>query len=127
MDHNNQVCCPCRKCQNAFFQPLGVVEDHFNKPGISFSYQRWIFHGEDYKSGSSSRSNIIGMETNIVRDENINNVEGNDEMYDMLHDAYGLQIHTEESTLRNITSSPNIKEGQIDGLAILLGTNLNIT
>lgn len=25
VDQNNQVCCPCRKCQNAFFQPLGVV------------------------------------------------------------------------------------------------------
>lgn len=67
------------------------------------------------------------METNIARDENINNVEGNDEMYDILHDVYGLQIRTEESTLGNITSSPNIKEGQIDGLASLPGTNLNKT
>lgn len=115
------------KMSKCFFQPLGVVEDHFNKPGISFSYQRWIFHGEYYKSGSSSRSNVIGMETNIARDENINNVEGNDEMYDILHDVYGLQIRTEESTLGNITSSPNNKEGQIDGLASLPGTNLNIT
>ena len=48
VDQNSQVRCPCRKCQKKNFQPLDVVEDHLYRPCISFSYQRCVFHGEDY-------------------------------------------------------------------------------
>ena len=92
MDQNNIVHCPCQNCQNDFLKPLDVVEDHLYKPGISFRYKRWVFHGENYQSssyyesGSSNRSNELEMETNFVEDTNIDNVEENDEMYDILHD-----------------------------------------
>lgn len=78
------------------------------------------FYREDYESGSSSRSNVIWMGTNIAEDENINNIEGNGEMYDILHDVYDPEIHTKESNLGNITSSPTIEEVKINGLLSLL-------
>lgn len=58
------------------------------------------------------------MENNIARDENINTIEGNDEMYDILHDVYGPQIHTEESNLGNIHLHLISKKGKIMGLLV---------
>ena len=107
-------------------KPLDVVEDHLYKPGIPFSYKRWVFHGKNYKSssdykfGSGNRSNELGMETFFVEDANIDNIEENDEMYDIVHGIYGPQIHAQQSNLGNDTVLPNMEDGEIDGIATLL-------
>ncbi|KAK9175032.1 hypothetical protein WN944_027037 [Citrus x changshan-huyou] len=95
-------------------------------PVFRLAIRDGFFHGKNYKSssdyefGSGNRSNELGMETFFVEDANIDNIEENDEMYDILHDIYGPQIHAQQSNLGNDTVSPNMEDGEIDGIATLL-------
>ncbi|KAL2491691.1 Transpos assoc domain-containing protein [Abeliophyllum distichum] len=77
LDENNEVRCPCRNCQNAFFQSLDVVESHLYLSGISASYERWIFHGEELD---------IDKEGNETNTSELEEEENDDEMNTMLED-----------------------------------------
>ncbi|KDO48050.1 hypothetical protein CISIN_1g035760mg [Citrus sinensis] len=39
--------CPCRNCRNMELKSLDDVERHLHRLGMSFSYQRWVLHGEE--------------------------------------------------------------------------------
>lgn len=56
----------------------------------------------------------------LAEDANIDNIEENDEIYDVLHDVYAPQIHAQQFNLGSDTFQPNIEDGEIDGLATLL-------
>ncbi|KAK8708671.1 hypothetical protein V6N13_059709 [Hibiscus sabdariffa] len=54
-----KIRCPCRECVNVCFRSQNEVEDHLLLHGISESYTKWIYHGEQFEftagSGSSER------------------------------------------------------------------------
>ncbi|KAH7570487.1 hypothetical protein JRO89_XS05G0117500 [Xanthoceras sorbifolium] len=87
-DENNCVRCPCRDCQNAFFKPLSVVQAHLYEFGIAVSYDKWIFHGEEYEFVDTGGFNVGGLHMNHENETNIED-EGDDEMYGLMHDMLG--------------------------------------
>ncbi|KAL2492096.1 Uncharacterized protein Adt_27724 [Abeliophyllum distichum] len=105
LDENNEVRCPCRNCQNAFFQSLDVVESHLYLPGISASYERWIFHGEELDIDKE------GDETNTSE---LEEEENDDEINTMLEDLCAPmsfenhQPQDEEEDGMNHNSSPQM-------------------
>ncbi|KAJ0038333.1 hypothetical protein Pint_22481 [Pistacia integerrima] len=78
VDKNNQVRCPCVKCKNVFFKPLDVVENHLYKPGISVSYQRWVYHGEKHELGSTSSINHVHKEPQVLTGRIVDDKERHD-------------------------------------------------
>ncbi|KAL5827076.1 hypothetical protein ACOSQ4_018873 [Xanthoceras sorbifolium] len=78
-DENNCVRCPCRDCQNAFFKPLSVVQAHLYEFGIAVSYDKWIFHGEEYEFVDTGGFNVGGLHMNHENETNIED-EGDDEI-----------------------------------------------
>ncbi|KAL5785495.1 hypothetical protein ACOSQ2_007887 [Xanthoceras sorbifolium] len=87
-DENNCVRWPCRDCQNAFFKPLSVVQAHLYEFGIAVSYDKWIFHGEEYEFVDTGGFNVGGLHINHENETNIED-EGDDEMYGLMHDMLG--------------------------------------
>lgn len=78
VDKNNQVRCPCVKCMNVFFKPLDVVENHLYKPGMSVSYQRWVYHGEKHELGSTSSINHVPKEPQVLTGRSVDDRERHD-------------------------------------------------
>ncbi|XP_020097622.1 uncharacterized protein LOC109716524 [Ananas comosus] len=72
----SMILCLCRKCTNCFWKEEEVVYEHLLCDGFMQGYTRWIFHGED-----TSQSNPTNK-------ANIQNEQINDEMDELLHDAF---------------------------------------
>ncbi|KAA8525450.1 hypothetical protein F0562_007283 [Nyssa sinensis] len=47
-DKTNRIKCPCKKCNNRYYEPINTVKTHLELNGMDKTYTRWIFHGEDY-------------------------------------------------------------------------------
>ncbi|KAL5800862.1 hypothetical protein ACOSQ3_032494 [Xanthoceras sorbifolium] len=90
-DENNCVRCPCHDCQNAFFKPLSIVQAHLYEFGIAASYDKWIFHGEEDAFVDTGGFIVGGLHMNHEDETNID-VEGGDEMYDLMHDMLGSTL-----------------------------------
>ncbi|KAK8996639.1 hypothetical protein V6N11_081905 [Hibiscus sabdariffa] len=55
-----KIRCPCRECVNVCFRSQNEVEDHLLLHGISESYTKWIYHGEQFEftAGSGSSEGV---------------------------------------------------------------------
>ena len=42
------ILCPCARCLNVLRQSLEDVEKHINRNGMSITYTRWTYHGEQF-------------------------------------------------------------------------------
>ena len=106
--------CPCRNCQNMDWKSLDDVERHLYKNGMSYSYQKWVFHGEeiDFSSYIPTQSSVNDNENSHVEEAE------DDEMIEMLHDIGGtMPINTGcgESN-ENYESGVHINVDQYDDL-----------
>ncbi|KAL4385660.1 hypothetical protein GQ457_15G010790 [Hibiscus cannabinus] len=43
-----KIRCPCRECINVCFRSQSEVEDHLLLKGISESYNKWVYHGDQF-------------------------------------------------------------------------------
>ena len=57
VDSNGNTRCPCRKCLNAFFKPISVVQKHLFMNEFSRTYETWIFHEDSLLEASFERAN----------------------------------------------------------------------
>lgn len=86
---NKVIRCPCKHCCNlALLSPKEVAE-HLLFKGMMLSYTIWTFHGEkrvmQHTDIASSSNNMVG-----------------DDMYGMIHDAFGVPlIHEKEMEQQN--------------------------
>jgi hypothetical protein len=48
VDGLNMIRCPCRKCENHYYKPIGEMEDDLFINRIYMNYTLWVFHGEEY-------------------------------------------------------------------------------
>ncbi|KAM3344328.1 hypothetical protein P3S68_026420 [Capsicum galapagoense] len=69
----SSILCPCRKCSNMKFIKKDLIVEHIVVDGFLTSYTSWIYHGEQSSSSVSM--------TQLDKD---------DEMQDMLHEAFGI-------------------------------------
>ncbi|KAG8489399.1 hypothetical protein CXB51_017849 [Gossypium anomalum] len=85
------ILCPCKKCGNIYWHSCEVVYEHLIVDGFIRGYKKWIFHGECTSSGTSSMINPTYPDTDYHQ-----NVR-QDDMEDMLRDAFNMRSHGEES------------------------------
>lgn len=83
LNEEGKTRCPCRNCQNMELKSLDDVERHLYRHGMSFSYQRWVFHGEEI-----DLSSYIQTPSSINDTSHIEEVE-DDEMLEMLNEIWG--------------------------------------
>ncbi|KAG8492437.1 hypothetical protein CXB51_009690 [Gossypium anomalum] len=87
----NMILCPCKKCGNIYWHSREVVYEHLIVDGFIRGYKKWIFHGECTSSGTSSTINPTYPDTDYHQ-----NVR-QDDMEDMLRDAFNMRSHGEQS------------------------------
>ena len=75
-----KIRCPCRECVNVCTRSQGEVEDHLLLKGISESYKKWVYHGEQSDFTIGSTSSYEGMAYN---DELLD-----DGVYDFLENVF---------------------------------------
>ncbi|KAG8499629.1 hypothetical protein CXB51_006113 [Gossypium anomalum] len=85
------ILCPCKKCGNIYWHSREVVYEHLIVDGFIRGYKKWIFHGECTSSGTSSTINPTYPDTDYHQ-----NVR-QDDMEDMLRDAFNMRSHGEQS------------------------------
>ena len=88
------ILCPCIDCLNLIQQDQVEVERHVNCRGMSITYTRWIFHGEDF-SDPKSHSTHDGSyqsddDADFEEEAEDNYVEDNyvDDASDLVHDMH---------------------------------------
>ncbi|KAK6793898.1 hypothetical protein RDI58_007351 [Solanum bulbocastanum] len=67
------ILCPCRKCRNMKFVRKDLIVEHIVVDGFLNSYTSWIYRGEELFSSKL-----------------VNQLDKDDEMQDMLHEAFGI-------------------------------------
>ncbi|KAG8501185.1 hypothetical protein CXB51_003289 [Gossypium anomalum] len=87
----NMILCLCKKCGNIYWHSREVVYEHLIVDGFIRGYKKWIFHGECTSSGTSSTINPTYPDTDYHQ-----NVR-QDDMEDMLRDAFNMRSHGEQS------------------------------
>ncbi|KAK3206780.1 hypothetical protein Dsin_020826 [Dipteronia sinensis] len=122
-DENNCVRCPCRDCQNAFFEPLSVVQAHLYNFGISASYDKWIFHWKKSDFVDTGGLNEGGLHTNHKEQTYIEDEDAN-EVYDIIYDMLGAistdGIFTDTISESNINSMLSNEEVNTETFAKLV-------
>ncbi|KAK9209186.1 hypothetical protein WN944_001550 [Citrus x changshan-huyou] len=83
LNEEGKTRCPCRNCQNMELKYLDDVERNLYRHGMSFSYQRWVFHSEEI-----DLSSYIQTPSSINDTSHIEEVE-DDEMLEMLNEIGG--------------------------------------
>ncbi|KAK9193548.1 hypothetical protein WN944_004245 [Citrus x changshan-huyou] len=83
LNEEGKTRCPRRNCHNMELKSLDDVERHLYRHGMSFSYQRWVFHGEEI-----DLSSYIETPSSINDTSHIEEVE-DDEMLEMLNEIWG--------------------------------------
>lgn len=73
--------CPCDKCRNVFFKKKCDVRLDLLKWGMYEKYLVWEFHGEEVDH--------LGANTTFEGENDIE-VDGEESLYDMLQDAFGV-------------------------------------
>ena len=88
------ILCPCIDCHNMIQQDQVEVERHVNCRGMTMTYSRWIFHGEDFSDQQSHSTHDDayqsdddadfeeGTEDNYVENNNV------DDASDLVHDMH---------------------------------------
>ncbi|KAK5834545.1 hypothetical protein PVK06_018427 [Gossypium arboreum] len=87
----NMILCPCKKCGNIYWHFREVVYEHLIVDGFIRGYKKWIFHGECTSSGTSSTINPTYPDTDYHQ------YVRQDDMEDMLRDAFNMRSHGEQS------------------------------
>ena len=87
-NREESILCPCSECPNLIRHDVKTVQAHLNYNGMSITYTRWIFHGEEF---SDDESNGGGSEDVLVDSDDEDNFEhdnGNnyDDMATMVDD-----------------------------------------
>ncbi|KAG8491052.1 hypothetical protein CXB51_014206 [Gossypium anomalum] len=85
------ILCPCKKCGNIYWHFREVVYEHLIVDGFIRGYKKWIFHGECTSSGTSSTINPTYPDTDYHQ------YVRQDDMEDMLRDAFNMRSHGEQS------------------------------
>ncbi|KAG8481745.1 hypothetical protein CXB51_026629 [Gossypium anomalum] len=80
-----------QKCGNIYWHFREVVYEHLIVDGFIRGYKKWIFHGECTSSGTSSTINPTYPDTNYHQ------YVRQDDMEDMLRDAFNMRSHGEQS------------------------------
>ncbi|XP_076904040.1 uncharacterized protein LOC143559301 [Bidens hawaiensis] len=57
----SQICCPCKRCKNCYWNRIDEVFDHLKGHGFVEDYCVWVFHGE---KPSQTISNV-GIDDNV--------------------------------------------------------------
>ncbi|XP_073003919.1 uncharacterized protein [Typha latifolia] len=84
--HQDQILCPCRKCNNARIRTRKEVYDHLIIHGILRTYTHWVAHGED----------IIEL-NNIEEIGDDDDEDEHDNLEEMMHDLNcGTSVDLEE-------------------------------
>ncbi|KAG8493493.1 hypothetical protein CXB51_010896 [Gossypium anomalum] len=86
------ILCPCKKCGNIYWHFREVVYEHLVVDGFIRGYKKWIFHGECTSSGTSSTINPTYPDTDYHHQ-----YVRQDDMEDMLRDAFNMRSHGEQS------------------------------
>ncbi|KAK1414097.1 hypothetical protein QVD17_29837 [Tagetes erecta] len=95
--------CPCKNCVNMKYQSRPVVLDHLICSGFRRDYSKWVYHGED--TTSTSTSTTLNEEEDMLQHE----------MHDMLDDMFeteggdGMDMH--ENGTDNSQESNNKRNG----------------
>ncbi|XP_024155882.1 uncharacterized protein LOC112163849 [Rosa chinensis] len=76
---NNQISCPCMKCNNTNSHPLTVVKIHLLKNGMVTTYNPWIYHGEQ---------NEVRSQT--IPNSPVDASEHNTGIFDMMNDLFPM-------------------------------------
>ncbi|XP_042988618.1 uncharacterized protein LOC122316149 [Carya illinoinensis] len=104
----NCIRCPCRRCRNCTFHPIGVVQDHLFIIGIDTSYTAWIFHGEEEILPEATNS-----EEEVLHAYNYNDyIDDVDEMLDDIHvgsfmdNSTGTELNLDEGPSQHTTDDP---------------------
>ncbi|KAG8501221.1 hypothetical protein CXB51_003352 [Gossypium anomalum] len=85
------IICPCKKCGNIYWHFREVVYEHLIVDGFIRGYKKWTFHGECTTSGTSSTINPTYPDTDYHQHVR------QDDMEDMLRDAFNMRSHGEQS------------------------------
>ncbi|KAG8472230.1 hypothetical protein CXB51_034470 [Gossypium anomalum] len=85
------ILCPCKKCGNIYWHFREVVYEHLIVDGFIRGYKKWIFHGECTSSGTFSTINPTYPDTDYHQ------YVRQDDMEDMLRDAFNMRSHGEQS------------------------------
>ncbi|KAG8501178.1 hypothetical protein CXB51_003312 [Gossypium anomalum] len=80
-----------QKCGNIYWHFREVVYEHLIVDGFIRGYKKWIFHGECTSSGTSSTINPTYPDTDYHQ------YVRQDDMEDMLRDAFNMRSHGEQS------------------------------
>ncbi|KAG8473030.1 hypothetical protein CXB51_034950 [Gossypium anomalum] len=86
------ILCPCKKCGNIYWHFREVVYEHLVVDSFIRGYKKWIFHGECTSSGTSSTINPTYPDTDYHHQ-----YVRQDDMEDMLRDAFNMHSHGEQS------------------------------
>ncbi|KAK5846200.1 hypothetical protein PVK06_002475 [Gossypium arboreum] len=90
-NQENMILCPCKKCGNIYWHFREVVYEHLIVDGFIRRYKKWIFHEECTSSGTSSTINPTYPDTDYHQ------YVRQDDMEDMLRDAFNMRSHGEQS------------------------------
>ncbi|KAG8480296.1 hypothetical protein CXB51_024722 [Gossypium anomalum] len=99
------ILCPCKKCGNIYWHFCEVVYEHLIVDGFIRGYKKWIFHGECTSSGTSSTINPTYPDTDYHQ------YVRQDDMEDMLRDAFNMRSHGEQSFPPNFIISEDCNIG----------------
>ncbi|KAK1427453.1 hypothetical protein QVD17_16139 [Tagetes erecta] len=101
--NGRMIKCPCKNCVNMKYQSRPIVLDHLICSGFRRDYSKWVYHGED--TTSTSTSTTLNEEEDILHHE----------MHDMLDDMFetedgdGMDMH--ENGTENSQASNNKRNG----------------
>ncbi|KAG8503532.1 hypothetical protein CXB51_001498 [Gossypium anomalum] len=102
----NMILCPCKKCGNIYWHFREVVFKHLIVDGFIRGYKKWIFHGECTSSGTSSTINLTYPDTDYHQ------YVRQDDMEDMLRDAFNMHSHGEQSFPPDFNASEDCNIGE---------------
>ncbi|KAG8380558.1 hypothetical protein BUALT_Bualt06G0028100 [Buddleja alternifolia] len=74
---SGKIYCPCKRCKNVKWINREVAKEHLTVDGFMKGYTNWIAHGED------SSPNQVNFQQN-------NEFNQLDDMYGLIHDAFGV-------------------------------------
>ncbi|KAL3813102.1 hypothetical protein ACJIZ3_014370 [Penstemon smallii] len=92
--NDGMILCPCKKCKNGICRTRTIVEEHILWNGFLSGYTKWVLHGELLSGEARMPHNHDGLNVN-------------DNMQEMLHDAFGLQ-----DDLNNVEITPRVEEAE---------------
>ncbi|KAK9162792.1 hypothetical protein Syun_003694 [Stephania yunnanensis] len=71
LDKASRTRCPCRSCNNRYYEHIDIVEKLLKKNGMDKNYPQWVHHGENY----TTMNNDHAFESDSDDEEEVDGVE----------------------------------------------------